>query len=398
MPGRFFLFLEIAQHPTFLNTHMHDLHSFFAQRHFIESHSHYRYDPLQWGSKMQFATQDQFYLDEADVVIVGCGEQGGLHESASFSQAPDAIRKELYQLYQWHPEIRIADAGNILQGATTSDTRAALRLVLQELHDAGKIVIILGGSHDLTMQQYEAFSTRNQLIDAVIADAWIDLDESEILSNRSFLMDMLTAQPNFVRHYTHLGFQSYFVQPRMLETLDKLRFDFIRSGSLRENLEEAEPALRAADLFSIDLNVVRFSDAPANTQGSPNGLFGDEACTLTRYAGMATRLSSLGIYGYEPKADVHQMSAKLIAQMIWYFVEGLVLRRQEAPLSDRSEFSEFIVRSSAHDTLFLKSRRSRRWWMQMSDGTLVPCTYNDYLAASSNEIPERWLREQERLS
>jgi len=27
----------------------------------------------------------------------------------------------------------------------------------------------------------------------------------------------------------------------------------------------------------------------------------------------------------------------------------------------------------------------------------VPCTYNDYLVASNDEIPERWLREQERL-
>ncbi|MBS1616520.1 MAG: formimidoylglutamase [Bacteroidetes bacterium] len=377
---------------------MHDLHQFFAQRHFIETHSHFRYDPLQWGSKMQFATQERFDLDEADVVLIGCGEQGGQHEAASFSQAPDAIRKELYQLYQWHPEIRITDAGNILQGATTSDTRAALRTVLQELHDAGKIVLVLGGSHDLTMQQYEAFSSRNQLIDAVIADAWIDLDESELMSDRSFLMDMLTAQPNFVRHYTHLGFQSYFVHPRMLETLDQLRFDFIRVGRLRENLEEAEPALRAADLFSVDMNVLRYSDAPANTQGSPNGLHGDEACTLTRYAGMATHLSSFGIYGYEPKADVHQMTAKLIAQMIWYFVEGLVLRRQEASLSERNEFTEFNVRFTANDSSFLKSRRSRRWWMQMPDGSFVPCTYNDYLAACNNEIPERWLREQERLS
>ena len=43
------------------------------------------------------------------------------------------------------------------QGATVDDTRAALRTVLHELHEAGKTVIVLGGSHDLTLQQYEAF-------------------------------------------------------------------------------------------------------------------------------------------------------------------------------------------------------------------------------------------------
>lgn len=353
---------------------------------------------MQWGGQLQFATQDNLDVSDADVVIIGCGEQRGHHEEAPFSLAPDAIRKELYQLYNWHPNIKIADAGNILQGANVDDTRAALRMVLQELQDAGKVVILLGGSHDLSMQQYEAFKKRNQVINAVVADAFIDLDETEAVTDRSFLLEMLTSQPNFIRHYTHLAFQSYYVHPHMLETLDKLRFDFLRVGRLSENIEEAEPALRSADLFSFDLSAIRFSDSPANGHGSPNGLSGDEACALTRYAGMATNLTSFGIFGYEPRADVHQMSARLISQMIWYFIEGLALRRQEAPLSDREQFAEFHVRFTANDTTFLKSRRSGRWWMELPGGTFVPCGYNDYLTACNDEIPDRWLREQERLS
>lgn len=377
---------------------MQDLHPFFAPRHFIETHSHLYYDPLQWGSQIQFATQDNLDVSEADVVIIGCGEQRGHSEAAPFSNAPDAIRRELYQMYNWQPGIKIADAGNILQGASVDDTRAALRIVLQELQDAGKVAIVLGGSHDLTMQQYEAFKKRTQVMNAVIADAFIDLDETETITDRSFLLEMLTSQPNFVRHYTHLGFQSYYVHPQMLETLDKLRFDFLRVGRLSESIEEAEPALRGADLFSFDLNAVRFSDSPANVGGSPNGLSGHDACALTRYAGTATNLTSFGIFGYDPKADVHQMSARLISQMIWYFVEGLSLRRMEAPLSDREQFAEFHVRFTANDTTFLKSRRSGRWWMELPGGAFVPCSYQDYLTACNDEIPERWLREQERLT
>jgi len=41
-------------------------------------------------------------------------------------------------------------------------------------------------------------------------------------------MEMLTSEPNLVKHYNHIGFQSYFVHPRMLETMDKLRFDCFR--------------------------------------------------------------------------------------------------------------------------------------------------------------------------
>src|SRR6187397_1137777 len=126
---------------------MQDLHHFFAQRHFIDTHSHIDYDPLQWGAQLQIATHENFDVSDADVVIIGCGERRGHRDDAAFGTAPDAIRKQLYQLYNWHPTVRIADAGNILQGASLADTRAALRTVLHELHEAGKIVIVLGGSH-----------------------------------------------------------------------------------------------------------------------------------------------------------------------------------------------------------------------------------------------------------
>ena len=376
---------------------MQDLHNFFAARHFTDTHSHIRYEPLQWGAQLQIAHGENLDLDDADVVIIGCGECRGNQSEVAYSQAPDAVRKELYQLYSWHPGIRIADMGNLLPGANADDTRASLRLVLHELHLASKIAVVLGGSHDLTMQQYEAFKRSQRVINAVVADALIDLDETEAITDRSFLLDMLTGEPNFVGHYTHLAFQSYFVQPQMLETLDKLRFDFYRVGRLRDELEEAEPSLRAADLFSFDMNAVRFSDAPANAGGSPNGLAGDEACALMRYAGAATNLSSLGIYGYDPKTDVHSMTAKLAAQMLWYFVEGIAMRRQEARLDeDRKEFAEFHVRFTASDATFLKSRRTGRWWMGLPDGAFTPCTLADYQTACNDEMPERWLRAQER--
>lgn len=377
---------------------MQDLHPFFAVRHFIETHSHLEYDPLQWGRQLQFATQDHMDVSDADIVIIGCGERRGNNPSAIYSMGPDAIRKQLYNLYNWHPTVKITDAGNILQGASVDDSRAALRMVLHELHEAGKIVILLGGSHDLSLQQYEAFKTAKQVVNVVSADMLIDLDEAEGVNDRSFLMDMLTGEPNYVRHYTHLGFQSYYVQPRMLEMLDKLRFDFHRVGRLREHMEDAEPALRSADLFSFDLNAVRYSDSPANANGSPNGFNGDEACTLTRFAGMSSQLSSLGIFGYDPEKDIHEMSARLIAQMIWYFVDGVAVRKTEARLDERSEFAEFHVSFTSNDTTFLKSKRTGRWWMQLPKGAFVPCSYSDYQQACKDEIPERWLREQERLT
>ena len=44
----------------------------------------------------------------------------------------------------------------------------------------------------------------------------------------------------------------------------------------------------------------------------------------------------------------------------------------------------------------MKSKKTKRWWMQMPDKNFIACSYNDYLSASMNDIPERWLRAQER--
>ncbi len=376
---------------------MTDLLSFFASRHFADLPSDETYHAKQIGKRILPLTEGRPDWSEADIVLLGCGEQRGKDMDAAWGHGPDAIRRELYKMYDWHPSIKVADMGNLLEGASPGDTRAALRTVLQEIEAAGKIAIVLGGSHDLTLQQYECFKKKEQTINAAVVDMLIDLEDTEGISDTGFLMDMLTEQPNFVRHYSHLAFQSYYVNPNMLETLDKLRFDCYRLGRVREQIEEMEPVLRSCDLVSIDMNAIRFADAPFLQTSSPNGLFGDEICQLTRYAGMSSNISSLGIYGYLPERDRESQGAKLVAQMLWYFVDGFWVARQEPGLHEKEGFVEFNVTMDDHPTVFLKSKRTNRWWMQLPDLSFVPCSYNDYLAAAHNEIPERWFREQERI-
>ena len=207
----------------------------------------------------------------------------------------------------------------------------------------------------------------------------------------NFLFELLTGHPNYVKHYSHLGFQSYATNPQKLETLDKLRFDFFRLGWLRESIEEAEPVLRSADIFAFDLSCVRFGDAPANRGGSPNGFSGEEACMLARFAGMSTHLDSFGIYEFHPQKDRGGMTAQLLAQMIWYFIDGLSLRRTESDLEQRAQFVEYPAVIAEQHTLFLKSRRTDRWWMQLPNGRFIPCSVADYRIAKAEGIPERWL-------
>ena len=82
--------------------------------------------------------------------------------------------------------------------------------------------------------------------------------------------------------------------------------------------------------------------------------------------------------------------------MMWYLVDGRNRGNSEASLDDRASFNEFHTTFSELDTVFLQSKKTGRWWMQLPDKKFTACSQNDYLTASNNEYPERWLRMQER--
>ena len=334
-------------------------------------------------------------LEGIDIVLVGTGEMRGSGIFIGESNAADTIRKQLYKLHYWHTDVTIADIGNIKTGASLNDSYAAIKTVLAELLRLKKTVIILGGSHDITLAQYEAYKSLGHVVEATCIDAMIDLRGESAYRNENFLLEMLTGEPNMVKHYNHIGFQSYFVHPRMLETMDKLRFDCYRVGVVKEDMDEMEPVIRNTHLLSFDISAIKNSDAPASID-CPNGFTGEEACILTRYAGMSNNLSSFGIYGYNPHADVNDLTAKQIAQMLWYFIDGKSRSKHESKLEDRNNFNEYHTAFAEVDTIFLQSKKTQRWWMQLPDKKFISCSYNDYINASRDVIPERWLRIQER--
>ena len=373
---------------------MDDLEDFLLPVNFASLNDDKRYNDSQLANFIKVYEEEMPDLAGVDVVIAGINEFRGDGFIAE-ENAADAVRKQLYQLHYWHRDVTIADVGNIKCGASLSDSYATVKTVVGELLQLNKTVIIIGGSHDNTLAQYYAYKGFKKIIEATVIDATIDLRSESPVRSQNFLMEMLTSEPNMIKHYNHIGFQSYFVHPLMLETMDKLRFDCYRVGAAKEQLEEMEPVIRNSDMLSFDIAAIKYSDAPAATC-SPNGFTGEEACNLARYAGLSPQLSSIGIYGYNPGLDVKNLTALQIAQMLWYFIDGKSRSYQEAEMSERQNFNEYHTAFAEVDTIFIQSKKTGRWWMQLPNKKLIACSYNDYLFASKNEIPERWLRAQER--
>lgn len=371
-----------------------DLYEFLepVDRHLINEDE--GYNDGQFGSQIDIYEEEIPSIEHADIVIAGVKEERG-SDYNSLLHGPDSVRREFYQLHNWHKDVKVVDIGNIRTGEKLQDSYAAIKTVITEVNKQGKILLLLGGSHDCTLAQYYAYKDAGQIIEATVIDAFINLRTESSLPSENFLMEMLTSEPNMVRHYNHIGFQSYFVHPRILETIDKLRFDCFRVGMAREQMEEMEPVIRNAHLLSFDLSAIKFSDAPGSGE-SPNGFTGEDACVLTRYAGMSPALTSFGIYGYRPDLDEHSLTARQVAQMLWYFIDGRSRSKQEAAMEDKHHFNEFHTAFTEVNTTFFQSKKTGRWWMQLPDSKLIACSYQDYVIASKNEIPERWLRAQER--
>jgi arginase family enzyme len=374
---------------------MYDLQDFLSAIPVHELNDDHGYTDGQLAKHIAVYEKELPDITDADIVLVGVNETRGSGIIDNSTNAANCIRKQLYQLHYWHNDVIIADIGNIKTGVTLNDSYAAVKTVLAELIRMKKTVVILGGSHDITLAQYFAYKELQHVVEATCIDATINLKGENPLRSENFLLEMLTGEPNLVKHYNHIGFQSYFVHPRMLETMDKLRFDCYRVGTARENLEEMEPVIRNTHLLSFDISAIKFSDSPASSE-SPNGFTGEEACILARFAGMSDKVNSFGMYGYLPQQDVKDLSAKQIAQMLWYFIDGKNRSKQEALIEDRDCFNEYHTSFTEVESIFLQSKKTGRWWMQLPNKKFIPCSYTDYVHASQNEIPERWLRAQER--
>lgn len=349
-------------------------------------------------------------LSDVDIAIFGVNEDRKCVGNKGCAKGPDFIRTQLYKLFGGEFTARVADLGNIHEGHEVKDTYFALTNVISTLIDKNIIPVILGGSQDLSYANYRAYESLGRVINILAIDPMFDLGATEQeLDSRSYLNKIILHQPNFLFNYTNLGYQTYFVDPGSVSLMKNLYFDIYRLGKIRENLEEAEPQTRNADMITFDVSSIRQSDAPGSALANPNGFFGEETCQIMRYAGLSDKLSSIGFYEYNPEFDVNGQTAKLLAQMIWYFIEGFYNRKNDHPHSDKTDYVKYTVSIKEHkdQLVFYKSKKSDRWWMDVpvkknfknvyERHHLVPCSYSDYEVACSDDIPDRWWQAYQKL-
>ena len=134
---------------------------------------------------------------------------------------------------------------------------------------------------------------------------------------------------------------------------------------------------------------------------SPNGFDGKEICSISRYAGISNKVSSFGIYEYR-SSNEDEITEMLIAQILWYFIEGVNCRIIDNNFKNIKDFQKFTVIVEKHELVFYKSKKTSRWWIEipnssnkdnkLKEQSLLPCTLEDYKSANEGIMPERWYK------
>jgi hypothetical protein len=110
-----------------------------------------------------------------------------------------------------------------------------------------------------------------------------------------------------------------------------------------------------------------------------------------------------------PALDRNGQTAHLLAQMIWYFIDGFYHRQYDHPSAGAENYIRYTVQVTDFDDgiVFYKSKPTERWWMEIkcSDNIrekyrrhyIVPCSATDYQTALADEIPDRWWQAYQKL-
>ena len=256
-------------------------------------------------------------LEGVNLAIVGVKEERGAIDNKGCADGVDYVRKAFYQLFNHWPQLKVIDIGNVKLGKELNDTYFAVNQVLTELLKNKIVPIVIGAGQDLTYTMYQVYEPTGKLINIAAIDPMFDIgNDQEALNSHSYLSHIILHQPNFLFNFTNIGYQSYYVDTENIELMKQLLFDAYRLGSIRQNIELTEPLIRNANLLSFDISALRAADAPGVKNASPNGFNGEEACRMTRYAGLSYKLSSIGFFEYNPHYDINSRTANLIAEMI----------------------------------------------------------------------------------
>lgn len=354
---------------------------------------------------VDFYTEDlEIDLSKYHLAILSVDEVRNSSKTNQYTVNFDAIREALYSLHTGAWDAKVLDLGHLSQGDSLEDTYFVVKNIVSKLYKQNIVCLIVGGSQDLTFPLYRAFDNHEYMVNLTSIDSKFDLgSEDETFSSHSYMGKIVVDEPYNLFNYSNLGYLTFYNAQEEIDLMEKLYFETLRYGELHNDITRAEPTLRDSDLISFDITSINASSLSDASHYAANGFDGMQACSLSRYAGMSNHSQCYYIselQSIKPSRAYHE----LVAQMMWYFIEGYYLRIIEKINSDNHQMITYRVPVDFQNDEYLefvKSELTKRWWIKTPEKfldnnnnkhALLSCSENDYLDACEGMIPQKWYR------
>ncbi len=328
-------------------------------------------------------------IQEAGIVLVFCSDYRGIENGSAEIADFKKVRKELYKLSKLDFQIPVCDLGDLISGKTHQDSHYILQEVLSTCHYKNAVPVIIGGSNDLSYSLFSALNFHQKDISYTQISNVISLsNEGEEITEKNFLSKILSAKTFSIKNYHHLGYQKHLNETDSVKLIKEVDFDIIRLAEMMNSTERTEPFFRKADLVTLNCDAVESFGDGFSVNLQVNGLNRREICAYMKEVGLSENLKSVGIFNFNTDSE-YFLNHQLLAQMIWYLIEGINIQKTHPK---EREYETFLVLIDDKDYAFRRDVFRDLWYFGSDSGELIPCSKADYEDTKRGFLNNRFLK------
>ncbi|MGV8914181.1 MAG: arginase [Kaistella sp.] len=330
-------------------------------------------------------------IKENGIVLIFCSDYRGLENGSAEILDFRKVRKELYQLSQLDFDLPLCDIGDLISGKSHQDTHYILQEVLSMCHYKNAIPVIVGGSSDLAFSLFSALNFHQKNINYTEISNIISLNnETNEISEKNFLSKILGSKTFTLKNYHHLGYQKHLNALDSVKLMKEVEFEVMRLAEMMNATERAEPYLRRADLVTLNCDAVESLGDGFSVNPQVNGLNKREICAYMKEIGLGENLKSVGIFNFNANSE-DLLNHQLLAQMIWYLIEGINIQKSHP--KERS-YETFWVLIEEDQYAFKRDTFSDLWYFGEGEEIekLLPCAKWEFEDAKRGYLNPRLLK------
>lgn len=326
---------------------------------------------------------------EDSIVLLFLSDNRGAGGGAEV-QDFNSIRREFYKLSKLDFQIPIVDLGDLVSGKSPEDSHYILQEVLEVCHQKRSIPVIIGGSNDFAFSLFSALNFHQKGINYTQISNIISLKQSEGINEKNFLHKILGSKSFSIKNYHHLGYQKHLNEVDSVKLIKEVQFDIIRLAEMMNSTERTEPYFRKADLVTVNCDAIESFAEAFSINPQVNGLNRREICAYMKEIGLSERLKSVGIFNYNIYSE-NQLNHQLLAQMIWYLVEGINIQKSH-PIERQYETYYLMINDEKYT--FTRDVFRDLWYFgEEEDISLcVPCSRSDFEDSKRGFLNPRFTR------